>query len=53
MYRKIPKSTARGICRSRSPITMERPGEEEEKQLSPGLHPRWTWGLSRTGRGKR
>lgn len=31
MYRKIPKSTAKGICRSRSPITMERPrgGEKE------------------------
>ena len=26
MYRKIPKSTAKGICRSRSPITKERPG---------------------------
>lgn len=37
MYRKIPKSTARGICRSRSPITMDRPGKEGEKPLAPEL----------------
>lgn len=47
MYRKIPKSTARGICRSRSPMTMERPGRRGRNswlQGSPSpLDPRPLW----------
>lgn len=40
MYRKIPKSTARGICRSRSPMTKERPGGGGEETAGPrALYP--------------
>lgn len=40
MYRKIPKSTARGICRSRSPMTKERPAGKGGGTAGPGaLHP--------------
>lgn len=40
MYRKIPKSTARGICRSRSPMTKERPGGGGGERAGPRALPR-------------